>query len=61
MAGKSTCEKKKDSSPDSDADASTRTCYPTQEIEPAAKFGDEIRRLVSAEQQHVTEKELAPS
>jgi hypothetical protein len=61
LAGESTCEKKKDSSPDSDADASTCTCYPTQEIEATAKLGDEVRRLASAEQQQVTEKELAPS
>jgi hypothetical protein len=34
--------KNKDNSPHSDADASTRTCYPTQVIEATAKLGNEV-------------------
>jgi hypothetical protein len=34
--------KNEDNSPLSDADAPTRTCYPTQVIEAAAKLGNEV-------------------
>lgn len=41
-----------DNSPLSDTDAPTRTCYPTQLIEAAAKLGDEVCGLYSGEATH---------